>query len=324
MNQLRDKKILITGAAGFIGSNLSIYFSQHNTVVGLDNLSTGDIRNLDALKNHPNFTFFQGDVCDFDCCVEAVKGVDFVLHQAALGSVSRSIENPLRTNQNNITGFLNMLEASKNEEVERFIYAASSSTYGDHQALPKVEENIGKPLSPYAVTKLANELYAKVFSDLYGLETLGLRYFNVFGPRQDPNGAYAAVIPKFIDRIKKGETIVVHGDGEQTRDFTYIDNVVLANERACLAPSSQPLNTVCNIAYGGQMSLNTLVHLITAEVKDMGQLQKEPTIEYGPERAGDIRDSFASIKKAKELLGYVPVVDITEGVRKYLNHLNKS
>ncbi|MBN4073070.1 SDR family oxidoreductase [Crocinitomix catalasitica] len=324
MSRLENKKILITGGAGFIGSNLCHYFLKSNEVVCLDNLSTGNFDNISELESNPNFTFLDSDIRNYESCVEAVIGVDIVLHQAALGSVSRSIENPINTNSNNITGFLNIIEATKEAGIKRFVFAASSSTYGDHKGLPKVEENIGKPLSPYAITKYANELYAKVFSDLYGLETIGLRYFNVFGPHQDPNGAYAAVIPKFIDLISKNETITVHGDGKQTRDFTYIDNVIQANELACLTENKQALNTIYNIAYGGQLSLNDLVQLINESLLKNGLSGKDLKVEYGAERAGDVRDSFASIDKAINLLEYSPEVSVEDGMMRYLEFLKQA
>jgi len=314
--RITEKTILITGGAGFIGSNLSEYFLENNTVRCFDDLSTGFMRNIEHMLDHPNFTFIKASIVDFDSCKKACNGVDYVFHQAALGSVPRSIAEPLNTNSNNITGFLNMLEASKQCSVKRFMYAASSSTYGDSTDMPKVEENIGSPLSPYAVTKYVNELYAKVYSDLYGIETIGLRYFNVFGKRQDPEGAYAAVIPKFVDLLLKNESPTINGDGEQTRDFTHIDNVIQANELSALASNQDALNTVYNVACGESISLNELINQLRESLSDHNPNVQNVKINYGPERIGDIRDSLASIEKAKTLLGYHPQTLLPEGLDK--------
>lgn len=312
--RLENKKILITGGAGFIGSNLCEYFVDRNEVICLDNLCTGFERNIEHLKSHDNFTFINGDIRDLEVCKNAVSGVDIVFHQAALGSVPRSIKDPVETNSNNITGFLNIITASKDEQVERFIYAASSSTYGDSTSMPKVEDVIGRPLSPYAITKYVNELYAHVFADLYGLKTFGLRYFNVFGRRQDPNGAYAAVIPKFFDLLISGESPVINGDGTQTRDFTYIDNVIHANECAATTNNPEAFNQVYNVAYGQSTTLNELVGKIkkglTGEIEGVGAI--EPI--HGPYRTGDIPHSLASIDKARNLLGYNPQFDLEKGL----------
>jgi UDP-N-acetylglucosamine 4-epimerase len=256
-------KILITGGAGFIGSNLTEYFlSKNYRVVCLDNFSTGHYHNIEEFQKNPNFKLIEGDIRDMNACNNAVEGVDYVLHQAALGSVPRSINDPIKTNDVNISGFLNMLVATRDAKVKRFVYAASSSTYGDSENLPKVEDVIGKPLSPYAITKYVNELYAEIFSKTYGMETIGLRYFNVFGRRQDPNGAYAAVIPLFVKQLMNYESPVINGDGNYSRDFTYIDNVIQMNELAMLTQNIRALNTVYNTAYGDRTTLTQLVHLL--------------------------------------------------------------
>lgn len=318
LRMLEGKKILITGGAGFIGSNLCESLVQTNQVLCMDNLSTGKLSNIEHLIELNNFTFIESDIRDLEACKIAVKDVDIVFHQAALGSVPRSIEHPIRTNDNNITGFLNILQASTDEKVDRFIYAASSSTYGDHPALPKVEENIGKPLSPYAVTKYVNELYAQVFSDLYGIKTIGLRYFNVFGKRQDPNGAYAAVIPKFVNALLNKDKIIINGDGEQMRDFTHIDNVVKANILAATVLKPEAMNTIYNVAFGSTISLNNLVQVIEKAFNAMQINIGEICIEHGPNRLGDIKNSYASIQKAHSLLGYNPTVNLEEGINRYL------
>ena len=249
-------KILITGAAGFIGANLCEFMlAKDYTVIGLDNFATGHVYNLDDFKSHPNFSFIEGDIRSLETCLQATQNIDYVLHQAALGSVPRSLQDPITSNEVNVNGFLNMLEASKQNGVKRFVYAASSSTYGDSKGLPKVEDEIGKPLSPYAITKYVNELYAEIYGTAYGLETIGLRYFNVFGKRQDPNGAYAAVIPKFIDLFLKGEAPTVNGDGSFSRDFTYIDNVVQMNYLAMTTTKAEAINQVYNTAVGDRVTL---------------------------------------------------------------------
>lgn len=308
---LKDKSFLITGGAGFIGSNLVEYLLKYEAgkVRILDDLSNGFRKNVQAFLNNPAFEIMEGDIRDAATCNNACAGIDVVLHQAALGSVPRSINDPITTNNVNIGGFVNMLVAAKDQGVQRFVYAASSSTYGDSKALPKVEENIGKPLSPYAVTKYVNELYADVFAKTYGLEIIGLRYFNIFGPRQDPNGAYAAVIPLFIDAVLKGKAPRINGDGGQTRDFTFVENCVEANIKAALVQNPAAVNQVYNIAVGDRTSLNDLFYILKAEAG----AEVEP--EYGPDRAGDIRDSLADISKAKRLLGYNPQIHIKEGLQ---------
>lgn len=321
-----QKVILITGGAGFIGSNLCDYFlSKGDKVVCLDNFATGHRHNLKDFINHPNFSLIEGDIRNATDCATAVKGVDYVLHQAALGSVPRSLKDPVTTNDVNVTGFLNMLVAARDEKVKRFIYAASSSTYGDSESLPKVEEVIGKPLSPYAITKYVNELYAEIFSKTYGLETIGLRYFNVFGRKQDPNGAYAAVIPKFVMQLMQLESPKINGDGNYSRDFTYIDNVIQMNELAMLTQNPEAINTVYNTAYGDRNTLNNLVDYLKEYLSEYDPRIGTVSVEYGPNRAGDIPHSLASIDKAKNLLGYNPKYSMQEGLKEavgwYWNNL---
>jgi UDP-N-acetylglucosamine/UDP-N-acetylgalactosamine 4-epimerase len=314
--QTLNYKILITGGAGFIGSNLCDYFlAKKHQVVCLDNFSTGLKKNIDHLLKNKNFTLINGDIRNYTDCQRAVVGVDYVLHQAALGSVPRSIEDPIITNDVNITGFLNMLLAAKETKVKRFIYAASSSTYGDSELLPKVEDSIGKPLSPYAITKYVNELYADVFSKTYGIETIGLRYFNVFGRKQDPNGAYAAVIPKFVQQFMNYQSPVINGDGTTSRDFTYIDNVIQMNELAMLTQNKEALNTVYNTAFGERTTLNDLVINLQKELSKFDSKIADVTIIYGSSRVGDIPHSLASINKAKELLGYNPQFSFDLGLK---------
>ncbi|MDR2009584.1 MAG: SDR family oxidoreductase [Bacteroidales bacterium] len=312
---LTNSKVLVTGGAGFIGSNLiEKLISQDNHVKCLDDFSTGKMRNIEQFLGHPNFALIEGDIRNLDTCMFACKDVDIVLHQAALGSVPRSIKDPVTTNQVNIDGFLNMLVASRDNNVKRFVYAASSSTYGDSAELPKVEEKIGNPLSPYAITKYVNELYAKVFGNLYGLETIGLRYFNVFGKNQNPDGAYAAVFPKFIKALINHEAPLIHGDGTQSRDFTYIANVVQANELAATTTNKDAINTVFNIAYGENNSLNDLTERLISRlsVYDPEIANIKPV--YGPERTGDIKDSLASVEKAMRILEYNPKYDVHKGL----------
>jgi UDP-N-acetylglucosamine 4-epimerase len=307
--------ILITGGAGFIGSNLSEYFlSKGHKVVCLDNFATGHRHNLKGFINNPNFRLIEGDIRNEADCSNAVKGVDYVLHQAALGSVPRSINDPVMTNDVNVSGFLNMLVAATDAKVKRFVYAASSSTYGDSVGLPKVEEVIGKPLSPYAITKYVNELYADIFSKTYGLETIGLRYFNVFGRKQDPNGAYAAVIPKFVMQLMQHESPVINGDGNYSRDFTYIDNVIQMNELAMTTTNALAVNTVYNAACGDRNTLNNLVDYLKEFLSKYDPEIVNVDIKYGPTRAGDIPHSLASIDKAKELLGYDPKFSLQKGL----------
>lgn len=308
--------ILITGGAGFIGSNLCEYFIGKNyKVVCLDNFATGHRHNLSAFIDHKNFTLIEGDIRNLEDCKKAVDGASYVLHQAALGSVPRSINDPITSNDVNVSGFLNMLVAARDAKVKRFVYAASSSTYGDSKGLPKVEEVIGKPLSPYAITKYVNELYANIFSSSYGLETIGLRYFNVFGRKQDPNGAYAAVIPKFVMQLMNNESPVINGDGNFSRDFTYIDNVIQMNERAMTTQNPEAINTVYNTAYGDRNTLNDLVGYLKEYLSDYDAKIANIEVIYGPNRAGDIPHSLASIDKAKELLGYDPQFSIKEGLK---------
>jgi UDP-N-acetylglucosamine/UDP-N-acetylgalactosamine 4-epimerase len=309
-------KILITGGAGFIGSNLCDYFiAKGHQVVCLDNFATGYLHNLKAVINNPNFTLIEGDIRKIDDCQKAVHGVDFVLHQAALGSVPRSIKDPITTNDVNVTGFLNMLTAARDAKVKRFIYAASSSTYGDSQGLPKVEDVIGKPLSPYAITKYVNELYAEIYSKTYGIQTIGLRYFNVFGRKQDPNGAYAAVIPLFVKQFMNYESPVINGDGNYSRDFTYIDNVIQMNELAMLTENPQAVNTVYNTAFGDRTTLTQLVQLLKVNLAQFDPKIGEVEVLHGPNRAGDIPHSLASIEKAKNNLGYNPQFSIEQGIK---------
>jgi len=313
---IMQKKILITGGAGFIGSNLTEYFLGKNyQIVCLDNFSTGYHRNIASFIENPNYTLIEGDIREFIDCQKAVEGVDYVLHQAALGSVPRSINDPITTNEVNVSGFLNMLVATRDAKVKRFIYAASSSTYGDSASLPKVEEVIGKPLSPYAITKYVNELYADVFSRTYGIETIGLRYFNVFGRRQNPEGAYAAVIPLFVKQFMNYESPVINGDGNYSRDFTYIDNVIQMNELAMNTQNPEAVNTVYNTAYGDRTTLTQLVQLLKNNLTILDPKIKNVEVIHGPNRAGDIPHSLASIEKAKNNLGYNPQFSIEQGIR---------
>jgi len=316
MTKNSAKKILITGGAGFIGSNLCEYFlSKEHKVVCLDNFATGHRHNLKDFINNENFYLIEGDIRNLETCQLAVEGVDYVLHQAALGSVPRSINDPITSNDVNVSGFLNMLVASRDANVKRFVYAASSSTYGDSVGLPKVEDVIGKPLSPYAITKYVNELYAEIFSRTYGLETIGLRYFNVFGRKQDPNGAYAAVIPKFVMQLMQHESPRINGDGNHSRDFTYIDNVIQMNELAMTVEKAEAINTVYNTAYGDRNTLNDLVGYLKSFLSEYDPKIAQIEIEYGPNRAGDIPHSLASIDKAKTILGYNPKFSLQEGLK---------
>lgn len=309
-------KILITGGAGFIGSNLVEHFlGKNHQVVVLDNFATGHRHNIAQHADHPNFTLIEGDIRNNEDCQKAVEGVDYVLHQAALGSVPRSIKDPQTSNEVNVTGFLNMLVAARDAGVKRFIYAASSSTYGDSASLPKVEDVIGKPLSPYAITKYVNELYADIFSKTYGLETIGLRYFNVFGRRQDPNGAYAAVIPLFVKKFMNHESPVINGAGDYSRDFTYVDNVIQMNERAMTTANPDAINTVYNTAVGDRTTLNQLVGYLKEFLTEYDSAIAKVEIVHGPNRQGDIPHSLASIDKARQLLGYEPTHVIREGLK---------
>ena len=316
-----SKRWLVTGVAGFIGSNiLEELLNLDQEVVGLDNLSTGNFKNLKEVERSVSptrwrrFSFIQGDICDYTMCEKVTRDVDYVLHQAALGSVPRSIEDPLSTNAANITGFLNMLEASRKAEVDSFTYAASSSTYGDHPDLPKVEENIGNPLSPYAVTKFVNEVYASVYARTYGFKSIGLRYFNVFGERQDPKGAYAAVIPKWAQALIDNQEVRINGDGVTSRDFCYVANAVQMNILAATAAAEYKDN-VFNVAIGDRTSLNTLFELIKDNLSKNG-IETDRSPIYQEFRAGDVRHSQADITKAKQLLGYIPSYDISAGLEK--------
>ena len=340
--KLTGHKILITGGAGFIGSNLVEHFlRQDNEVICLDNLATGFRKNIEGFMNHPNFNFIEGDIRDLDTCQRATEGCDYVFHQAALGSVPRSIKDPHTSNAVNIDGTLNMLIAARDQKVKRFIYAASSSTYGDSEELPKVEDKIGNPLSPYAVTKYVMELYARVFSNLYGLDCIGLRYFNVFGRKQDPNGAYAAVIPLWVKQLIAHEQPVINGDGSYSRDFTYIDNVVQANELAAVTPGETILerlkrltakgqrlkkvphtahratrtafSEVFNVAYGGNTTLNELFLALRENLANFDSEIASIDAKHGPNRPGDIPHSMASIDKAKTVLNYDPQYDAAQG-----------
>ena len=314
---LNKYSFLITGGAGFIGSNIAEYLLRHQAgrVRVLDNLSTGHLRNIQPFSSHSSFEFINGDIRDLKTCHTAVTDMDFVLHQAALGSVPRSIIDPVTTNEVNISGFLNMLVAVKESGVERMVYAASSSTYGDSKELPKVEEKIGNPLSPYAVTKYVNELYANVFAATYKMELIGLRYFNVFGQRQDPNGAYAAVIPKFTNQLLNNQSPVINGDGNHSRDFTFIENVVQANILALFCKNQDALNTVYNIAYGEQTTLNQLVLFLKKYLSVSDPSIADIKVIHGPKREGDIPHSLASIERAKLYLGYSPIFNFSEGLK---------
>ena len=310
------KNILVTGGAGFIGSNLCEYFLEKgHSVTCLDNFATGHRHNLEKCFEYTTFKLIEGDIRNADDCSSAVAGIDYVFHQAALGSVPRSINDPITTNDVNVSGFLNMLVAARDANVKRFIYAASSSTYGDSEGLPKVEDVIGKPLSPYAITKYVNELYAEIFSKTYGLETIGLRYFNVFGRKQDPNGAYAAVIPKFVMQLMQLESPKINGDGNYSRDFTYIDNVIQMNDLAMNTTTKEAINTVYNTAFGDRNTLNDLITYLKKYLSEYNPEIEQVKIEYGPNRAGDIPHSLASIDKAKNLLGYKPKFSLQEGLK---------
>jgi UDP-N-acetylglucosamine/UDP-N-acetylgalactosamine 4-epimerase len=313
---LKDSRVLVTGGAGFIGSNLvDSLLNSGNTVVCIDNFSTGKRENLKEFIGNPAFKLIEGDIRNYDDCLKAVENIDTVFHEAALGSVPRSIKDPMTTTDVNIGGFVKMLFAAKESGVKRFIYAASSSTYGDHPDLPKVEDKIGSPLSPYAITKYVDELFANNFAKTYGIDVVGLRYFNVFGRRQDPDGAYAAVIPKFMKMLMKHEVPLINGDGSVSRDFTYIDNVVQVNHLASVVQNKMALNQVYNVAHGERTSLNQLFFFIRklAAGFDKDILTIEPL--YGPARAGDIPHSLASIEKAKELLYYSPTFNVEDGLK---------
>ena len=315
LNILKGKQVLVTGGAGFIGSNLCETLLDNNIdVICLDNFSTGKRENITPFVDRENFKLIEGDIRNLNDCKKACENADYVLHQAALGSVPRSINDPITTNDVNVSGFLNMLIASRDAGVKRFVYAASSSTYGDHEALPKVEDVIGKPLSPYAITKYVNELYADIFHSTYGLDSIGLRYFNVFGRRQDPDGAYAAVIPKFVQQLIKRESPVINGDGSYSRDFTYIDNVVQMNINALTTQNEKALNTVYNVAYGERTTLKQLAALLKENLSKFDPQIGNIEIKHRDNRVGDIPHSLASIDKAKKLLDYNPKFDISKGL----------
>jgi len=314
--ELSNKKILVTGGAGFIGSNLcEALLEKGNKVVCLDNFATGKIENVEQFLKDTNFALIEGDIRKLEDCLKATKDVDYVLHQAALGSVPRSIKDPITSNDVNVSGFLNMLVASRDNRVKRFVFAASSSTYGDSESMPKVEDIIGKPLSPYAITKYVNELYADIFSKTYGLETIGLRYFNVFGRKQDPNGAYAAVIPKFVSQLMKGESPVINGDGNHSRDFTYIDNVIQANLLSLVTTDKRAINNVYNVAFGDRNTLNDMMRYLKNYLSELDAKISNIEVINGPNRIGDIHHSHASVDKAKELLNYNPQFSLQKGLK---------
>jgi UDP-N-acetylglucosamine/UDP-N-acetylgalactosamine 4-epimerase len=322
---MKYRKVLITGAAGFIGANLCEYMLEKGyNVVGLDNFATGFKDNITPFLIHPNYQFIEGDIRSLEVCLNATADVDYVLHQAALGSVPRSVKDPLTSNTVNVNGFLNMLEASKQNDIKRFVYAASSSTYGDSKSLPKVEENIGKPLSPYAVTKYVNELYADVFTRTYGMEIIGLRYFNVFGRRQTPEGVYAAVIPKFIGQFLNGESPVIYGDGNHSRDFTYIDNVLQMNYLAMTTESPEAINQVYNTAVGDSITILEMTRSLQKSLSEYESEIQKINIQFGPIREGDITNSRASIEKAKKLLNYEPTHTFNEGLKASLEWYYKN
>lgn len=320
LKNLQNKTVLVTGGAGFIGSNLceTLLFNNIKTVC-LDNFSTGKRENIEPFLSDTNFKFIEGDIRNLEDCHKACQNVDYILHQAALGSVPRSISDPIKTNDVNVSGFLNMLVAARDAKVTRFVYAASSSTYGDHEALPKVEDVIGKPLSPYAITKYVNELYADIFQKAYGLDTIGLRYFNVFGRRQDPDGAYAAVIPLFVKQFINHESPVINGDGSYSRDFTYIDNVLQMNMLAITTTNEAALNTVYNVAFGDRTTLLELTTLLKEHLSTFDESIKTIEIEHRENRVGDIPHSLASVDKAKKLLNYNPKYNINDGIKEAVN-----
>lgn len=314
-SHITNRTVLVTGGAGFIGSNLcEDLIQKNNRVVCFDNLATGRMQNIDALMHHSDFTFIRADIRNLDACRKAMEGVDLVLHQAALGSVPRSIKDPLSTHEVNVNGFLNVLMAAREGGIKRFVYASSSSVYGDSTALPKVEETTGKPLSPYAVSKSCNELYAKVFHSVYGMETIGLRYFNVFGKHQDSEGAYAAAIPKFIKALIRHESPVINGDGSHSRDFTYIKNVLQMNHLAAVTEQAKAYGEVFNTAAGQRFSLKELLSELQAQLKPFDPTIMQVAFTYGPERVGDIPHSLASIEKSRNLLHYYPEYSFQRGI----------
>jgi len=318
---VEGKHVLVTGGAGFIGSNIvEKLLSSHVRVTVLDNLATGKLENIEEFLSNSNFRFIKGDICDFDTCIEALKDVDFVCHQAALGSVPRSIEFPHNTHAVNATGFLNMLHAAKEKGIKRFVYASSSSVYGDSTISPKVEGQEGNLLSPYAVTKLLNEQYAKVYSQLHGIETVGLRYFKIFGPKQDPNGVYAAAIPKFIARLQKDEDVLIHGDGLQTRDFTYVKNAVNANFLSLFTDLKEVKGNVFNVACNDSFTLIHVVESLKIGLKNNG-IDSKSKVVFGPERPGDIKHSLANINAIESVLGYKPLYTFQEGIDEYIGFI---
>ncbi len=318
--KIHNSKVLVTGGAGFIGSNLcEDLLKNGNHVVCLDNLSTGFFHNIAPFTSNDKFQFIEGDICNLETCHQACAGIEYVFHEAALGSVPRSLNNPIATNEANVSGFLNMLVAARDAKVKRFVYAASSSTYGDSKELPKIEENIGMPLSPYAVTKYVNELYAHVFGLNYGMKIIGLRYFNVFGRRQTPDGAYAAVIPKFVQLFMEHKSPIINGDGTNSRDFTYIDNVIQMNHLAATTTNEKAIGQVFNTAFGDQSTLIELVHLLKSLLSNFDPEIEKIAVTHGPERSGDIPHSLASIEKAKSLLDYAPSHDLKTGLEEAIN-----
>lgn len=321
---LKGKRILVTGGAGFIGSNLvESLLNIGASVTVLDNLETGRIKNIEGFFNNPSFSFMEGDIRSYEDCLKAVEKIDLISHQAALGSVPRSIKFPHATHAANATGFLNIIQAAKEKGVKRFVYASSSSVYGDSTASPKTIGSEGSLLSPYAVTKSLNELYASVYHRLHGMETIGLRYFNIFGPKQDPNGVYAAAIPKFIDKLIKGEEIIIHGDGEQTRDFTYVKNAVKANTAALSTVGTTNFGSVFNVACGHYLSLNQVVESLRKNLEVKNLLHPNAKITYGPERVGDIRNSLADISITQTQLNYSDLVYFDEGVQELIGYINQ-
>lgn len=318
-SDLRDMRILVTGGAGFIGSNLVAELLDKGAIVRvLDNLSTGKMKNIEPFMSHDRFSFIEGDITNPEVCLDATKDIDAISHQAALGSVPRSIANPLLTHNVNATGFLNMMHAAHQNKVKRFVFASSSSVYGDSTISPKTIGSEGNLLSPYAVTKELNEQYAKVFHRLHQIETIGLRYFNVFGPNQDPNGVYAAAIPKFIAKMMNGEEITVHGDGEQTRDFTYVKNAVQANVRSLTVNNSEAFGRMYNVACGEKYSLNHVIGVIKESLSKSNKLHPQAKVTHGPDRPGDIRNSLADIHETTEMLGYADPVSFSDGMTSYL------
>lgn len=317
----KGKHVLVTGGAGFIGSNIVEYLLTNEIYVTvLDNLSTGKYENIEEFVNHPKFKFIKGDICDLETCINSLEGVELVCHQAALGSVPRSIEFPHNTHEVNATGFLNMLHASKLKGIKRFVYASSSSVYGDSMISPKVEGQEGNLLSPYAVTKQLNEKYAKVYSQLHGIETIGLRYFNIFGPKQDPNGVYAAAIPRFIARLSNDEEVLIHGDGLQTRDFTYVKNAVQANFLSLFSENKDIKANVFNVACNDSF---TLIHVVESLKRGLSKkgINSKSNIVFGPERPGDIKHSLANIEAIKKCLGYEALFSFQDGVNEYIEYL---